>query len=193
MQIEKYTDQEIVEAILCRNALITKEYLYKKCYPLFSALYYKYYTDCENVFEFINEIYLYVLTPRKLTGRCKLEDFGFRCTLTMWLKIVAGNYCSHVYSKKIDTANDALLDDRKFVEKDSIYLDFQSLNMEDVKRILNTMPRERYRQLIEMRYLYEKSNEETASLLNLTMANYYNVHLRAKKQFCEALRKEGLL
>lgn len=30
MEIDSYTDQEIVEAILNRNTSVTKEYLYKK-------------------------------------------------------------------------------------------------------------------------------------------------------------------
>lgn len=55
------------------------------------------------------------------------------------------------------------------------------------------MPNQRYRQLIEYRYVDEKSNEETAMLLAVTLANYYNMHKRAKAQYCEVLRKEGLL
>lgn len=55
------------------------------------------------------------------------------------------------------------------------------------------MPNQRYSKLIELRYVEEKSNEETALLLGLTMANYYNCHKRAKAQFCTELRKEGLI
>ena len=29
--------------------------------------------------------------------------------------------------------------------------------------------------------------------LNIFMANYYNIHKRAKEQFCHVLRKEGLI
>jgi hypothetical protein len=192
--IDEYSDKEIVNAILKGDSFITKEYLYRKCYPLFASIYYKYYTDCENVFEFINEIYLYILTPRKATNRCKLADFGFRCTLTMWLKVVSVHYCNHLYAKKMEISENLLVDDdRKAWTEYSLEADFKTLNMEDVKRILMMMPNERYRRLIEYHYLEEKSNEETALLLMLSMANYYNVHLRAKAQFCSALRKEGLI
>lgn len=47
MELNHYTDQKIVQAILRRDTFITKEYLYRKCYPLFKAVYDKYYTDCE--------------------------------------------------------------------------------------------------------------------------------------------------
>lgn len=194
MEIDKYTDQEIVEAILCRNAFITKEYLYKKCYPLFCAIYNKYYTDCVNPIELINEIYVYILTPKRDTGKCKLSAFGFRCTLTMWLKIITNHYCHQLFARKIETSENNLIDsDRNICDVFSFELDFNTLNMDDVKRILLMMRNERYRRLIKFRYLDEKSNEETAMLLALSMTNYYNVHLRAKAQFCTALRKEGLI
>lgn len=194
MIIEQYTDREIVAAIMQRDTAVTKEFLYRKCYPLFCAVYNKYYTDCENPVELINEIYVYILTPKKDTNRCKLADFGFRCTLTMWLKIVTEHFCHQLYARKVDILkNISVDDDRNLLEIYSLELDFNALNMEDVRRILNMMSNERYRRLIKYRYLDEKSNEETAMLLSLTMANYYNVHLHAKAQFCRALRKEGLI
>lgn len=194
MKIEHYTDKEIVTAILNRDTFVTKEFLYKKCYPLFCAIYNKYYTDCDNPLELINQIYLYILTPNRETGKSKLDGFGYRCTFTMWLKIVTENYCHQLFVRKSNTAESISIDsDRNMWESYSLESDFNTLNMEDVKRILFMMPNERYRRLIKYRYLDEKSNEETAVLLSLTMANYYNVHLRAKAQFCNALRKEGLI
>lgn len=65
--------------------------------------------------------------------------------------------------------------------------------MDDVQKILSMMPSQRYRKLIEYRYVDEKSNEETALLLEMSMANYYNCHKRAKALYCEVLRKEGLI
>ena len=65
--------------------------------------------------------------------------------------------------------------------------------MHDLKKILASMPNERYRRLIEFRYVEDRTNEETASLLGLAMSNYYNTHKRAKGQFCAALREEGLI
>jgi DNA-directed RNA polymerase specialized sigma24 family protein len=55
------------------------------------------------------------------------------------------------------------------------------------------MPNQRYRMLIQHRYVDGRSNEETASLMSMTMPNYYNKHKLAKAQFVAALRKEGLV
>lgn len=192
--IESLTDREIVDAILRRDTIITRLYFYEKCYPLFKSCYDKYYTDCETYVEFINQIYLLIMTPRKNTGEVPLQSFGFRCTLTMWLKIIAENYCKQLFKVKIDFSDSekAICDRFKPID-DSLDLDFRSIYSSDVNRVLEMMPNTRYRRLIELRYIEEKTNEETADILNMTMANYYNKHKLAKKQFVDALMKEGLL
>lgn len=193
------SDKEIVQAILNRDKEITFLYLYKKCYPIFNAVHRKYYTDCETPTELINEIYVYILNPNKKTGKCKLADFGFRCTLTMWIKIVVENYCHQLFARKnFDYENILDQEDRTFsknnsFEIDTVDIDFNNLNREDAMKILNMIPNKRYKQLIIYRYLEEKSNEETAMLLNVSMENFYNSHLRAKKEFRNALHKEGLI
>lgn len=193
-EIANLSDRQIVQAILNRDTLITKEYLYRTCYPLFKSIFDKYYTDCDNCFEFISEIYVYILLPHKETHLSKLAGFGFRCSLTIWLKIVAENFCHQLYTKKSNLQTDSLIEnDRNGAISDSLDEKMQTLNMQDVRKILIAMPNDRFRRLIEIRYLEEKSNEETAELLGVTMPNYYNMHKRAKTQFCEELRKEGLL
>ena len=192
--IDSLTDQEVVSAVLKRDAVITRLYLYEKCYPLFKACYDKYYTDCETCVEFINQIYLLIMTPRKSTGESPLNKFGFRCTLTMWLKIIAENYCKQLFRTKVDIFESLEVDSDRFVfNNESISIDFRSINVSDVIRVLEMMPNTRYRNLIEQRYVEEKTNEETASILGMTMDNYYNKHKLAKAQFCNILRKEGLL
>lgn len=195
------SDKEIVQAILNRDKEITFLYLYKKCYPIFNAVHRKYYTDCETPTELINEIYIYILNPNKKTGKCKLADFGFRCTLTMWIKIVVENYCHQLFARKnFDYENILDHEDRNPSKNKSIDIDinvenleFNNLIREDIVKLLNMMPNKRYRQLLTYRYLEELSNEETAKLLDLTMVNYYNVHLRAKAQFYTVLKMEGLI
>lgn len=194
MQIDHYTDQEIVQAILRRDPYVTKEFLYRKCYPLFKSIHNKYYTDCETPVELINEIYTYILWPKRETHQCKLQNFGFRCSLPMWLKIITEHYCQQLFKKRIAISDvEDTSDDRNVPGDDSILQNTRELDMDDVRKILSMMPNQRYSKLIELRYVKEKSNEETATILGLEMDNYYNSHKRAKVQYCEALRKEGLI
>ena len=190
-----YSDQEIVQSILNRDKEITFNYLYKDCYPLFKAIFNKYYTDCNECIEFINEIYVLIITPKKENNRSPLSDFGLRCTLTMWLKLVAENYCRHLYKKRRETSGEENfgIDDRLLSGSDSLDIDLTSINAMDVETVLSQMHHRRYSQLIRLRYLEGKTNEETAEILEMTMANYYNKHKLAKKQLINVLRKEGLL
>ena len=186
------SDRDIVEAILKRDKDITAFYLYQKCYPLFKARYDKYYTDCESCIEFINEIYAYIMTPGVKSGKCYLSTFGFSCSLTCWLSIVTENYCHQLFKKKlniVDTEDE--ISDRKLDTTSS--LNINSLNSHDVEVVLNLMPNKRYSSLIYHRYVQEKSNEETAEILGMSIDNYYNKHKLAKEQFVKTLRKEGLI
>lgn len=192
--IQSLTDQEIVKGLLNRDARISRVYFYGKCFSLFKSCYDNYYTDCETPLEFINQIYLYVMTPRKNTGVSPLQSFGFRCTLTLWLKVIAENYCKHLFKRKHEMIDSSLSSNDRFKQSEySLDLDFDSINTSDVRKILEMMPNERYRHLIELRYIEEKTNEETAIALAMTMDNYYNKHRLAKAQFSNILRKEGLL
>uniref|UniRef100_UPI004056AA5D RNA polymerase sigma factor n=1 Tax=Alistipes sp. TaxID=1872444 RepID=UPI004056AA5D len=190
--IDSLTDKEIVSAILGRDTRITRLYLYEKCYPLFKVRYDKYYTDCESCVEFINEIYIYIMTPGVKTGKCYLSTFGFSCSLTCWLKIVAENYCHQLFKKRLEIVDaPERLGDRKMSEPYSPNI--ESLNRHDVEVMLGLMTNDRYRELIRLRYVEEKSNEETAEMLGMSMDNFYNKHKLAKEQFAKVLRKEGLI
>ena len=135
--IESLTDKEVVSAILNRDARITRLYLYEKCYPLFKSCYDKYYTDCETCVEFINQIYLLIMAPRKSTGVSPLQTFSFRCTLPMWLKIIAENYCKQLFRKKANFSDGILTEsDRLNFQDDSLDLDFRSIYASDVKRLV---------------------------------------------------------
>ena len=191
-------DRMAVNAILLRDQKVTQQYLYIKCYPLFKSVYDNYYTDCQSCMEFINEIYVHLLTPNKDTGLCKLQTFQFGSTLTTWLKTVAVYYCYEHYRRKqkisfveekIET--ESYQSDRFCQFASSMYAEESIMSRDDIETILGIMPNKRYSMIIRLRYLDGMSNEETASMLQMSMDNYYNKHMRAKKQFNEILHKEG--
>lgn len=187
------TDKEIVNGILSRDIKITKEYFYEKYYPLFKSVYNNCYTDSSTCLEFINDIYIYLLTPGKKTLKSPLESFNFECSLGSWLKIVCVNYCKRLFKKKKDTqtVNIDDISDSFLSESESLIL--ANINKDDVENILKRMPNERYRNLIRLHFLECKTNEETANLLEMTMSNYYNKKLLAEKQLLNILKEEGLI
>lgn len=190
--IESLTDEEIVNGILDRNERITKAFLYLKCYPLFKNRYDRYYTDCVDCIEFINQIYLYLLIPGPVSGTSKLSTFGYGCSLMNWLRIVTDNYCHQMYKKKMQT--ESIEQSPKTIETNHpITIDNRYVDRNDVDAALGMMENQRYRKLIYYRYVLCKTNEETALLMGINIDNFYNVHFRAKAQFKEILKQEGII
>ncbi len=91
-------DLQIARALIKRDERVTRLYFYRDSYPLFKSIYDNYYTDCDSCKEFMDEIYLLVLTPSKISGKCKMENFKGESTLRSWLKSVCLYYCYDKYN-----------------------------------------------------------------------------------------------
>lgn len=203
MEVKKiyHEDLMIAKALIKRDNLVTRKYFYQQCYPLFKSIYDNYYTDCTNCKEFIDEIYIVVLAPSKTTGKCKMENFRGESTLASWIKTACLYYCYKQYEAKEKMPKYERLPNSNAKDNDddgdrddaiygSIEIDFTNLNRQDALIILNQMPNKRYSELIRLRYLEMKTNEETAKALGMTMDNYYNKHKLAKEQYERIFRKE---
>lgn len=202
MEIKKiYTeDLQIAQALIQRDNTVTRKYFYQHCFPLFKSIYDNYYTDCTDYKEFIDEIYIVVLTPSKATGRCQMENFRGERTLASWIKTACLYYCYKKFESKEKMPkyehlqNSTVKDNDDSDRTDAIYgsmeIDFSSLNRQDALTILKQMPNKRYAELIRLKYLELKTNEETAIALGMTMDNYYNKHKLAKEQYERIFRKE---
>ena len=195
-------DLKIASALIARNGDVTYRYYYIQCYPLFKSIYDNYYTDCKCCKEFMDEIYIVILTPSKTTGKCQMENYRGESTLTSWLKTVSLTYCYNKFKLKPPISeplprdpekkdgDDEPISDRKKDESLSNPIDFSGMNRSDIEALLSLMPNKRYSKLIKLRYLEQLSNEETAKELGMTMANYYNKHKLAKAQYEKVCRKE---
>lgn len=194
-------DLQLAKALIKKDELTTRKFFYKQCYPLFKSIFDNYYTDCENCKEFIDEIYLLVLSPSKTTGKCQMENFRGESTLTSWLKSSCLFYCYKKFEikermpkyEKIthQNENNSDNDDRNDSIYGSLELDFSKLNRNDAMSLLKQMPNKRYSELIRLRYLEQNTNEETAKALGMTMENYYSKHKLAKEQYQIIQRKEA--
>lgn len=190
------TDQELVAALLRRDEATTRDFFYRRCYPLFRSIYDNYHTDCDSCMEFISEIYLHIMQPDAEKNRCKLEDFRFQSTLFTWIKTVCLYYCYKRYERKQKMPLNQIVDnfDDDGVRIDtldgSVNIDSASLDGHDVDVILRLMPNKRYSLLIRLRYIEEHTNEETAELMGMNMNTFYNKHKLAKEQFLKILNTE---
>ena len=194
-------DLLIAKSLIQRDEGTIRRYFYQQCYPLFKSIYDNYYTDCTDVIEFINEMYIVVLAPSKTTGKCQMENYRGESSLATWLKSACLFYCYHRHERRNKIPMVEILtyrndDDDDYADRfiDNAYsttMDLSAVDRNDLDIIISSMPNERYRQIIRLRYLERRTNEETAEELGMSMANYYNKHKLAKEQFVRALRKES--
>ena len=193
-------DLQIAKSLIVRDEMVTRKYFYQQCYPLFKSIFDNYYTDCANVKEFIDEMYIIVLAPSKLTGKCQMENFRGESTLTSWLKTACLFYCYKQFEIKgkmpkkerlpLSNADDDDAGDRADSIYGSLEIDFSNINRQDAQVIIKQMPNKRYGELIRLRYLELMTNEETAKALGMSMENYFNKHKLAKAQYERIFRKE---
>ena len=205
MEVKKiyYEDLQIAKALIKRDNLVTRKYFYQQCYPLFKSIYDNYYTDCINCKEFIDEIYIVVLAPSKITGKCQMENFRGESTLASWIKTSCLYYCYGKYELKqkmpiyeplpYPVEKDELensITDRSNDESLSNPIDFSGMNRADVEALLSMMPNTRYRNIIRLLYLEQKTHKEVAKTLGMSMDNYYNKRILAEKQYKQVCRRE---
>lgn len=189
-------DLAIAKAIISKDERTTREYLYKKYYPMFFAIYNNYHTDCTSCREFINEIYLLILTPGRKSGKCQLENYKGESSLSSWLKTVCLFYCYKKYKHRtFDTFSTSEqkksgFGDNKPNNDNSLFMRVENIDKNDVDVLLGMMTNENYRIVIRKRYIEEKDHKEIAEELGVTMENYYNIHKRAKEQFVNIYKKE---
>lgn len=197
-------DLQIAKSLINRDERVTRDYYYKDCYPLFKSIYDNYYTDCKCCKEFMDEIYIVVFAPSKITGKCQMENFRGESTLRTWLKTACLYYCYNKYElqKRLPpyerlprnpekkNEDDDLFGDRSKKEELSNPIDFSGMNRSDVEALLSMMTNTRYRNIIRLLYLEQKSHKEVAEALGMSMANYYNKRILAEKQYMQVCRKE---
>lgn len=205
MEVKKiyHEDLQIAKSLIQRDNIVTRRYFYQQCYPLFKSIFDNYYTDCTNCKEFIDEIYVVVLAPSKITGKCQMENFRGESTLASWIKTSCLYYCYAKYKLKEREPHyeplphntdkydrDDISGDRKKDESLSNFIDFSGMNRSDVEVLLNMMPSVRYRSIIRLLYLEQKTHKEVAEALGMSMDNYYNKRILAERQYRQVCRKE---
>lgn len=92
-------------------------------------------------------------------------------------------------SEKKDEDDD-LFGDRNKKKELSNPIDFSGINRADFETLLRMMPNTRYRNIIRLLYLEQKTHRETAEALGMSMDNYYNKRRLAEKQFKQICGKE---
>ena len=169
------TEHEIIQGLIARDNCITKIFFFVKCRPLFYSVMrtvFDYEVDYD---EMVNEFYIYLMEDDAV----KLRSFGHRCSIYMWLKVLAIRFFLKKRARMIDGNNQVTLYDGQGQEPDAQV----EISAEyDIERLFEAMPTKRYVHVIRRLILEDCEPEILAKEMNITTANLYNIKRRSMAQ-----------
>ena len=169
------TDQEIIQGLIARDNLVTDEFFFNKCRPLFLSimkLVFNYEVDYN---EMVNELYVYLMEDNAV----KLHNFQYRSSVYQWLKILAIRYFIKKRTRMIDNnSQETPYDGRNQISASTSDTSAEG----DLERLFEAMPTKRYVHVIRRLIIEDWQPEQLAMEMNITTANLYNIKRRAMAQ-----------
>ena len=179
------TDQQIIEALIARDAQVTKQFFFENCRPLFSSIMryvFSYEVDYD---EFVNEFYLHLME----NDAYRLRQFQGRSTIYQWMKVIAIRYFIAKRDSMIDNeSKDALFD--SVVQNDTVDGEKKMTAKMDIQHLFSLMPNRRYVYVIRRLVLQEAEPKVVAHELGTNVDNLYNIKKRAIAALTEIALKE---
>lgn len=165
------TDREIIQGLIDRNNTVTEQFFFVKCHPLFCSIIHFVFPYEVDYDEFVNELYLYMME----NDGAKLKNFQYRCSVYLWLRILAIRY----FIKKRGLMIEAGRHDTHYNES-CLFAHTPELSAkEDLDRLFTLMRNERYVFIIRKLILEDVEPEALAKEMKITTANLYNIKRRA--------------
>ncbi len=178
-------DKQIVQALIERDELITEQFFFKDCKPMFISVIKQVFTYEVNYDEFVNEFYLHLME----NDAYRFRQFQGRSTVFQWMKIVAIHYFWAKKSRMIDmkSSEPHLL---KPENEDSIDSSKHTISKMDVHALLSQMTNQRQAYVIRRMVLEDIEPEKVAKELNVTVDNLYNIKKRALAALTRIVSRE---
>ncbi len=184
MDYGKYTDRDIVNALIANDEAVIDWLFHCKCSSLLDYVISSVFHGGVDREELVNELYLY-LADRDWY---KVHQFDYRSRLTTWLSVVAVRFFLKKRERLSENSGlENLNKCRSVQDNHAVPIDFRI----DVRKAVEMLPNERYRRVIVALDLQDRSPESVAEEMNITMDNLYNLHRRARLKLRSVMsRKE---
>lgn len=179
--IMELSDKEIINGLIAHDNKITETFFFRKCRPLFISIINHVFSYEIDYDEFVNELYVYLMED----DASKLKSFQYRSSLYQWLKILAIRYFVKKRNRMIDVKRSETPCNEHVSNADNV-----ESSKADLKRLLDTMPNQRYAYVIRKLIIEEMEPEFLAQEMNITTANLYNIKRRAMAQLTRAALKD---
>lgn len=179
------TDREIISSLIACDPKVTSQFFFKDCRPLFISVirrvFEKQIVDYD---EIISELYVLLLE----NDAKKLRSFKFESTLYQWLKTIAIRHCILLKSKAkvIDDDSQESLNNSQC----ELSLAESSQARMDMETLLRQMKNQRYALVIRLLMIDDRTPEEVARQLCVTVDNLYNIKRRAIQALTEFVFKD---
>ena len=172
MNIEQYTDEQIVDGILSNNKKVIEFFFFKKCSFLLAYI-------IKNVFDYhvkkeelISELYLYICSD----DWHKLRQFDYRSQLITWISVVAIRFFTKKREQLIENSS---AEDQYWDKGNGYSIESVLISQIDVNVLLENMENKRYQYVLRMLILEDREPLELANELDITVDNLYNIKRRA--------------
>lgn len=149
---------------------------YKDCRNLINTIRYDLFKGNVEYDDIVNELYLHISADNWRV----LDSYRGEAKLVTWLSCVAWRYFIRVHkqNEKEPVADNNIY---RMHRTENTILDTE-IRM-DVEAVLDVMPNRRYAEVISKHIVEGMGVEEVASLLRITVPNFYNLKSRAIRQF----------
>lgn len=179
------TDREIVSFLIAREPKVTAQFFFKDCRPLLLSVIRRVFgTQIVDYDEVISEIYVLLME----NDAKKLRSFKFESTLYQWLKTIAIRHCLLLKNKATVIDNESqeplINSGREFSSTES------SQARIDMETLLRQMKNQRYALVIRLLMIDDRTPEEVARQLCVTVDNLYNIKRRAIQALAEVALKD---
>lgn len=179
------TDKEIVAALIAHDPRVTAQFFYRDCRPLFMSVIRRVFGEqIVDYNEIISELYILLMED----DARRLQQFNFESTLYQWLKTISIRHCLRLkmQSRVIDDVSNEPLDNT-YPQPEKAE---DSQAKMDVEALLLTMKNQRYATVIRMLMIEDKTAEEVANELSVTVDNLYNIKRRAMAALVDVAQKD---
>lgn len=179
------TDRQIIEALIARNELVTRNFFFESCRPLFMSIMRNVFSYDVDYDEFVNEFYLHLME----NDAYRLRQFQGRSTIYQWMKVVAIRYFIARRDNMIEMEYKDVLSNSA-VEEETIDNERSIAAKMDIEHLFSLMPNKRYVYVIKRLVLEEAEPKMVAEELCTNVDNLYNIKKRAIAVLTEIALKE---
>ena len=179
------TDQEIISSLIARDPKVTAQFFFTDCRPLFISVIRRVFgTQIVEYDEIISELYILLME----NDAKKLRSFKFESTLYQWLKTTAIRH-SLLLKSKAKVIDDESQEPLNNCHRELSLAESSQARM-DMETLLRQMKNKRYALVIRLLMIEDRTPEEVARQLCVTVDNLYNIKRRAIQALTEVALKD---